>query len=52
MYYYKRKDRYTNSIIENIPDAGTVTATVAVAVTATTSALLAKPLADFFVKSW
>ena len=37
-------------IVENIPDVGTVTATVAVAVTATTSALLAKPLADLLLR--
>jgi hypothetical protein len=38
-------------IIENIPTAGTTTATIAVAVTATTSALLAKPLADLLLRA-
>ena len=36
--------------IQNIPSPGMATATVAVAVTATTSALLAKPLADLLLK--
>ena len=40
-----------DQIIQNIPSPGMATATVAVAVTATTSALLAKPLADLSVKS-
>jgi len=39
-----------DQIIGNIPSVGTTTATIAVAVTATTSALLAKPLADLLLK--
>ena len=37
-------------IIGNIPSAGAVTATASIAVVATTSALLAKPLADLLLK--
>ena len=37
-------------IIENIPTAGAVTTTAGIAVVATTSALLAKPLADLLLK--
>tara|TARA_Y100000592_G_scaffold42587_1_gene67669 strand:- start:1236 stop:1994 length:759 start_codon:yes stop_codon:yes gene_type:complete len=37
-------------IIENIPSAGAVTTTASIAVVATTSALLAKPLADLLLK--
>ena len=40
----------SDQIIGNIPSVGTTTATIAVAVTATTSALLAKPLADLLLK--
>ena len=40
-----------DQIIQNIPSPGMATATVAVAVTATTSALLAKPLADLLLKA-
>ena len=39
-----------DQVIQNIPSPGMATATVAVAVTATTSALLAKPLADLLLK--
>ena len=39
-----------DQIIQNIPSPGMATATVAVAVTATSSALLAKPLADLLLK--
>lgn len=39
-----------DQIIGNVPSVGTTTATIAVAVTATTSALLAKPLADLLLK--
>ena len=39
-----------DQIISNIPSVGTTTTTIAVAVTATTSALLAKPLADLLLK--
>ena len=46
----KEKLDMPTQIVENLPDAGTVTATVAVAVTATTSALLAKPLADLLLR--
>ena len=47
----KEKIDIPTQIIENIPDVGTVTGfTVAVAVTATTSALLAKPLADLLLR--
>jgi hypothetical protein len=37
-------------IVGNIPNAGAVTATASIAVVATTSALLAKPLADLLLK--
>jgi hypothetical protein len=40
----------TDQIISNIPNAGAVTATASIAVVATTSALLAKPLADLLLK--
>ena len=40
-----------DQIIQNIPSPGMATATVAVAVTATTSALLAKPLADLLLNA-
>ena len=39
-----------DQIISNIPSVGTTTTTIAVAVTATTSALLAKPVADLLLK--
>ena len=39
-----------DQIVLNIPSVGTTTTTIAVAVTATTSALLAKPLADLLLK--
>ena len=39
-----------DQIVSNIPSVGTTTTTIAVAVTATTSALLAKPLADLLLK--
>ena len=39
-----------DQVVQNIPSAGMITATVAVAVVATTSALLAKPLADLLLK--
>ena len=39
-----------DQIISNIPNAGAVTATASIAVVATTSALLAKPLADLLLK--
>ena len=39
-----------DQIVQNIPSPGMATATVAVAVTATTSALLASPLADLLLK--
>ena len=38
-------------IIENIPKAGAVTTTAGIAVVATTSALLAKPLADLLLRA-
>ena len=40
-----------DQIIGNVPTVGTTTATIAVAVTATTSALLAKPLADLLLEA-
>ena len=40
----------TDQIISNIPNAGAVTATASIAVVATTSALLAKPLADLLLR--
>ena len=40
----------TDQIIGNIPNAGMVTGTASIAVVATTSALLAKPLADLLLK--
>ena len=39
-----------DQIISNVPNAGAVTATASIAVVATTSALLAKPLADLLLK--
>ena len=39
-----------DQIVSNIPNAGAVTATASIAVVATTSALLAKPLADLLLK--
>ena len=39
-----------DQIIANIPNAGAVTTTASIAVVATTSALLAKPLADLLLK--
>ena len=40
-----------DQIISNIPNAGSVTTTASIAVVATTSALLAKPLADLLLKA-
>ena len=40
-----------DQIISNIPNTGTVTTTASIAVVATTSALLAKPLADLLLKA-
>ena len=40
-----------DQIIGNIPNAGSVTTTASIAVVATTSALLAKPLADLLLKA-
>ena len=39
-----------DQIISNIPNAGAITTTASIAVVATTSALLAKPLADLLLK--
>jgi len=39
-----------DQIVQNIPSAGMVTTTASIAVVATTSALLAKPLADLLLK--
>ena len=39
-----------DQIVLNIPNAGKVTATASIAVVATTSALLAKPLADLLMR--
>ena len=39
-----------DQIIGNIPNAGMVTTTASIAVVATTSALLAKPVADLLLK--
>ena len=39
-----------DQIIQNIPSAGMVTTTASIAVVATSSALLAKPLADLLLK--
>ena len=39
-----------DQIIGNIPNAGAVTTTASIAIVATTSALLAKPLADLLLK--
>jgi hypothetical protein len=39
-----------DQIIQNIPSAGMITVTASIAVVATTSALLAKPLADLLLK--
>ena len=46
----KRDIDIPTQIIENIPSAGAVTATASIAVVATTSALLAKPLADLLLR--
>ena len=40
-----------DQIVQNIPSPGMATATVAVAITATSSALLAKPLVDLLLKA-
>jgi len=40
----------SDQIVQNIPSAGMVTTTASIAVVATTSALLAKPLADLLLK--
>ncbi|MDB4337231.1 hypothetical protein N9991_00615 [bacterium] len=40
----------TDQIVQNIPSAGMITVTASIAVVATTSALLAKPLADLLLK--
>ena len=39
-----------DQIVQNIPNPGVVTTTASIAVVATTSALLAKPLADLLLK--
>ena len=39
-----------DQIISNIPNAGAITTTASIAVVATSSALLAKPLADLLLK--
>ncbi len=39
-----------DQIVQNIPSAGMVTTTASIAVVATSSALLAKPLADLLLK--
>ncbi len=39
-----------DQIVGNVPNAGAVTATASIAIVATTSALLAKPLADLLLK--
>ena len=39
-----------DQVVSNIPNAGAITATASIAVVATTSALLAKPLADLMLK--
>ena len=46
----KEDVKLPDQIIQALPTAGTTTTTIAVAVTATTSALLAKPLADLLLK--
>ena len=46
----KRDIDIPTQILENIPSAGAVTATASIAVVATTSALLAKPLADLLLR--
>ena len=40
-----------DQIVQNIPSAGMVTTTASIAVVATSSALLAKPLADLLLKA-
>ena len=47
----KEDIKIPDQIIQALPTAGTTTTTIAVAVTATTSALLAKPLADLLMKA-
>jgi hypothetical protein len=39
-----------DQIVQNIPSAGMITTTATIAVVATTSALLAKPLADLLLR--
>ena len=39
-----------DQIVQNIPSAGMVTTTASIAIVATSSALLAKPLADLLLK--
>ena len=46
----KEKVSLPTQIIESIPSAGMVTTTASIAVVATSSALLAKPLADILLK--
>ena len=46
----KRDVDIPTQVLENIPSAGAVTATASIAVVATTSALLAKPLADLLLR--
>ena len=46
----KRDIDIPTQVLENIPSAGAVTATASIAVVATTSALLAKPLADLLLR--
>ena len=50
VFLYLRHLSIPDQIVQNIPSPGMATATVAVAVVATTSALLAKPLADLLLK--
>ena len=46
----KRDIDIPTQVLENIPSAGAVTATASIAVVATTSALIAKPLADLLLR--
>ena len=46
----KRDVDIPTQVLENIPSAGAVTTTASIAVVATTSALLAKPLADLLLR--
>ena len=51
MYTSQRRSKIPDQIVKAIPSAGSITTTASIAVVATTSALLAKPLADLVLKA-